>query len=175
MEPGDIVFHAEIVGAPFIVIKSEGKPIPEQTISEAAQAAASYSRAWGEMLSAVNVYWVNPEQVSKSPPSGQFLTKGSFMIYGSKNFVRGISLRVSIGVKIEKETIRVIGGPVQSIEAQADAFIELVPGDQKSGQLAKKIRYRLSTMVSEDMKRSVTAIPIEDFQRFIPFGRGKMK
>jgi predicted ribosome quality control (RQC) complex YloA/Tae2 family protein len=175
MEPSDIVFHAEIVGAPFVVIKSEGKPIPEQTISEAAQVAASYSRAWGEMLSVMNVYWVNPEQVSKTPPSGQFLTKGSFMIYGSKNFIRGVSLRVAIGVKIEDEIIRVIGGPLESIKAQTSAFIELVPGDQKSGQLAKKIRHRLSMMVSEEMKRSVTALPIEEFQRFIPLGRGKMK
>ncbi|HDQ07137.1 MAG TPA: fibronectin-binding domain-containing protein, partial [Candidatus Bathyarchaeota archaeon] len=90
MEPQDIVFHAEIVGAPFVLIKTEGKTAPEQTINEAAQLAASYSRAWGEMLSAVNVYWVNPEQVSKTPPSGQFLKKGSFMISGSKNFVRGV-------------------------------------------------------------------------------------
>jgi len=175
MEPSDIVFHAEIVGAPFVVIKSEGKTIPEQTISEAAQAAASYSRAWGEMLSAMNVYWVNPEQVSKTPPSGQFLTKGSFMIYGSKHFVRGVSLRVAVGVKIEDETISVIGGPVESIKVQTGAFVELLPGDQKSGQLAKYIRHKLSTMVSEDMKRSVTALPIEEFQRFIPLGRGKMK
>jgi predicted ribosome quality control (RQC) complex YloA/Tae2 family protein len=174
MEPSDIVFHAEIVGAPFVVIKSEGKTIPEQTIMEAAQASASYSRAWGEMLSALNVYWIHPEQVSKTPPSGQFLKKGSFMISGTKNFVRGVSLRVAVGVKISDETIRVVGGPVASISSQADAFVEVIPGDQKSGQLAKHIRHLLSTKVSDDLKRSVTALPIEEFQRFIPMGRGKM-
>ena len=175
MEPQDIIFHAEIVGAPFVLIKTDGKTAPEQTISEAAQLAASYSRAWREMLSVLNVYWVTPEQVSKTPPSGQFLTKGSFMIRGSKNFIRGVPLRVAIGVKIGDEELVVVGGPVEAIASQADAFVEVVPGDQKSSQIAKQIRHQLSTKVSEDMKRSITAIPIEEFQHFIPLGRGKMK
>jgi predicted ribosome quality control (RQC) complex YloA/Tae2 family protein len=175
MEPHDIVFHAEIVGAPFVIIKTEGKTATEQTINEAAQLAASYSRAWKEMLSAVNVYWVTPNQVSKTPPSGQFLKKGSFMIRGTKNFVRGIPLHVAVGVKIGEKEMMVIGGPPKAIAHQTEVYVEIVPGEQKSGQLAKKVRHQLSRKVSEDLARSVTAIPLEEFQRFIPLGRGKMK
>jgi predicted ribosome quality control (RQC) complex YloA/Tae2 family protein len=175
MEPQDIVFHAEILGAPFVLIKTGGKTVPEQTISEAAQLAASYSRAWREMMSAANVYWVNPDQVSKTPPSGQFLKKGSFMISGSKNFVRGVPLRVAVGVKVEDDKMMVIGGPVDAIANQTEVYVEIVPGDKKSSQLAKQISHRLSRKVSEDLKKSVTQIPIEEFQRFIPLGRGKMK
>ncbi|TET24610.1 MAG: fibronectin-binding domain-containing protein [Candidatus Bathyarchaeum sp.] len=175
MEPHDIVFHAEIVGAPFVLIKTEGKTAPERTINEAARLAASYSRAWKEMFSAVNVYWVNPDQVSKTPPSGQSLKKGAFMIRGTKNFVRGVPMRVAIGVKIDDKDIMVVGGPVDAIRHQTNAYVEVVQGAQKSSQLAKKIRHQLSTKVSEDLKRTVTAIPLEDIQRFIPLGRGKMK
>lgn len=175
MEPHDIVFHAEIVGAPFVLIKTEGKTAPEQTINEAAQLAASYSKAWREMLSAVNVYWINPSQVSKTPPSGQFLKKGSFMIRGTKNFVRNVPLRVAVGVKIGEEEIMVVGGPVDAIAHQTKVFMELVPGEQKSSQLAKKVRHILSKKVSEDLTRTVTGIPLEDFQRVIPLGRGKIK
>ncbi len=175
MEPDDIVFHAEIVGAPFVLIKTEGKTAPEQTINEAAQLAASYSRGWREMLSAINVYWIHPDQVSKSPPSGQSLPKGSFMIRGTKNFVRGVPLQVAVGVKTDDDAIMVIGGPAGAIAHQTSAYVEIVPGDQKSAQIAKKIRHLLSTKVSEDLKRSVTAVPIEEIQRFIPLGRGKMK
>jgi predicted ribosome quality control (RQC) complex YloA/Tae2 family protein len=175
MEPQDIVFHAEIVGAPFVLIKTGGKTAPEQTISEAAQLAASYSRAWKEMLGAVNVYWVNPDQVSKTPPSGQFLKKGSFMISGSKNFVRGVPLRVAVGVKIDDDEMVVVGGPVDAVANQTEVYVEIVPGDNKSSQLAKQIRHQLSKKVSEELKRRVTQIPIEEFQRFIPLGRGKMK
>ena len=175
MEPDDVIFHAEIVGAPFVLIKTEGKTVPEQTINEAAELAASYSRAWREMMTVMNVYWVAPEQVSKTPPSGQALSKGSFMIRGSKNFVRGVTLCTAIGIKIGDKEIEVVGGPVSAIANQTDAFVEIVPGDQKSAQIAKKLRHLISTKVSDDMKRSITAIPLEEFQSFIPLGRGKLK
>lgn len=175
MEPTDIVFHAEIVGAPFVLIKTEGKTVSEKTVNEAAQLAASYSRAWKENISAVNVYWIHPEQVNKTPPSGQSLKKGSFMIHGTKNFVRGVTLHVAIGIKIDNEEIMVIGGPVEAIANQTKAYVEIVQGAQKSSQLAKQIRHQLSKKVPDDLKRSVTAIPLEEIQRFIPLGRGKMK
>ena len=175
MEPHDIVFHAEIVGAPFVLIKTEGKNVPETTINEAAQLAASYSRAWKEAIGAVNVYWIHPEQVSKTPPSGQSLKKGSFMIRGTKNFVRGVPLKVAVGVKIDGENVVVVGGPAEAIAKQTGFYVEIVQGTQKSSQLAKQIRHLLSTKVSEELKRTVTAIPIDEFQSFIPLGRGKLK
>lgn len=174
MEPNDIIFHAEIVGAPFVLIKTEGNTVPDQTINEAAQLAASYSRAWKELLSAINVYWIHPDQVSKTPPSGQSLPKGSFMIRGKKNFVRGVKLHVAIGLKIEDDTVTLVGGPVSAIATHAKAYMELIPGSQKSSQIAKKIRHKLSTKVSEELKRTVTAIPLDEIQRFIPLGRGKI-
>jgi predicted ribosome quality control (RQC) complex YloA/Tae2 family protein len=175
MEPEDIVFHAEIIGSPFVLIKTAGKTATEQTINEAAQLAASYSRAWREMLSAINVYWIYPDQVSKTPPSGQSIQKGSFMIRGTKNFVRGVPLQVAVGVKTDNDMIMIIGGPVTAIAQQTSAYVEIIPGDQKSGQLAKKIRHLLSTKVNKELKRNVTSIPIEEIQRFIPSGRGKLR
>lgn len=175
MDPNDIVFHAEIVGAPFVLIKTEGKTVPEQTIKEAAQLAASYSKAWKSMLSAINVYWIHPNQVSKTPPSGQSLPKGSFMIRGKKNFIRGVDLRVAIGIKTDDDTVMIIGGPVDAIANQTDNYIQIVPGVQKSSYIAKKIRHQLSTKVSEDLKRTVTAVPLEEIQSFIPLGRGKIE
>jgi len=64
LEPHDIVFHAEILGAPFVVVKTEGKTPTEQVIQEAAQFAASYSKAWREKLGAIDVYWVYPNQTA---------------------------------------------------------------------------------------------------------------
>ena len=175
MESNDIVFHAEIVGAPFVLIKTEGKSPPEQTINEAAQLAASYSRAWKETVSAINVYWIHPDQVTKTPPSGQYLQKGSFMIRGTKNFVRGVPLKVAVGVKTKDEQIMIIGGPPTAIAHQTNAFVEVVQGNQKSGKLAKQIRHQLSKKVHEDLRKQITAIPLDEIQRFIPLGRGKIK
>jgi hypothetical protein len=68
----------------------------------------------------------------------------------------------------------VVGGPVDAIVHQTKVFMELVPGEQKSSQLAKKVRHSLSTKVSEDLTRTVTGLSLEDFQRVIPLGRGKI-
>jgi predicted ribosome quality control (RQC) complex YloA/Tae2 family protein len=175
MELRDIVFHADILGAPFVLIKTGGKTPPERTIRESAQLAASYSRAWREMLSAVDVYWVTPEQVNKSPPSRQYLKKGAFMIHGSKNFVRGVPLRVAIGVKMKKEETIVVGGPVEATANQTKISVEIIPGERKSSELAKRIRQAWAGRVSETSKKKILQIPLEEIQRLIPLGRGKIE
>jgi len=172
MEPQDIVFHADIPGAPFVLIKTEGKTPSQRTIWESAQLAASYSRAWREMLGAVDVYWFSPEQVSKSPPSGQYLKKGAFMIRGSKNYVRNVPLRVAIGVEMKEEHPMIIGGPVEAISKQTSVYVEIIPGKQSSSELAKEIRRLLTKKVPKALEKGVLEIPLEDIQKFIPSGRG---
>ncbi len=172
MEPQDIVFHADIHGAPFVLIKTEGKTPPQQTIRESAQLAASYSRAWREMLGAIDVYWVLPEQVSKSPPSGHRLNKGAFIIHGSKNYVRNAPLRAAVGVEIREENPMIIGGPVKAISKQTSTYVEIIPGKQSSGELAKEIRRLLAKKTPKALKKSVLETPLEEIQKFIPSGRG---
>ncbi len=174
MEPHDIVFHADIVGAPFVLIKTEGKTPSEQSLKEAAQFAASYSRAWKTMFGVVDVYWFHPKQISKSPPSGQYLRKGSFMIRGAKNYIRNVPLAVAIGVQI-KEYARIIGGPPKAVSKHTKIYVEIVPGDHKSGELAKQIRRILAEKTPEDLRKQVIEIPLEEIQVFIPSGKGNIK
>ena len=171
-QPHDVVFHADIVGAPFVVIKTEGKTSTEQTIRESAQLGAYCSSAWREMLGAVDVYWVRPEQVSKSPPPGQYLAKGAFMIHGAKNYVRKVPLRLAIGVLLREKEANVIGGPIEAIAKQTKVFVEIVPGQQKSSILAKKVRQLLARKVSGEWQKRILEIPLEEIQRFIPYGKG---
>jgi predicted ribosome quality control (RQC) complex YloA/Tae2 family protein len=174
LEPHDIVFHADIVGAPFVIIKTQGKPPTEQAILEAAQFAASYSRAWREMLSILDVYWMHPEQVSKTSPTGQYLAKGSFIIHGKKNYIRKVVLRTALGVRVEDGHIRIIGGPPEAIRGQTNVYVELVPGQRTSAELAKRIRGFLSERVNSEYRDEISKIPVEDIQRFIPPGKSNI-
>ncbi len=174
VESQDIIFHADIRGAPFVLIKTKGKTPPQQTIWESAQLAASYSRAWREMLGAVDVYWVPPDQVSKSPPSGQSLKKGAFMIHGSKNYVRNVPLRVAVGVEVKEDQPMIIGGPVKAISKQTNIYVEIIPGKQSSGELAKEIRRLLAKNGPKALEKRVLKIPLEEIQKFIPSGRGTL-
>jgi predicted ribosome quality control (RQC) complex YloA/Tae2 family protein len=173
-EPHDIVFHADIVGAPFVIIKTRGKPPTEQAILESAQFAASYSRAWREMLSILDVYWIHPEQVSKTSPTGQYLVKGAFIIHGKKTYVRKVPLRIALGVLAEKGHVRIIGGPPEAIRRQTDAYVELVPGEKTSAELAKRIRSILYEKVGSESRDAVSRILIEEIQGFIPPGKSNI-
>jgi len=175
MEPHDVVFHADIIGAPFVLIKTGGRKPTEQTIREAAKLAASYSSAWREMLGTVDVYWVSPKQISKSPPLGQYVKKGSFVIRGSKNYVRHVPLQVAVGIKIEGEYSIVMGGPPEAITKQTNFYVIIVPGNQTSSELAKQIKNLLAKQVPQDIRRNILDIPLEEIQRFIPLGQGTAK
>lgn len=172
-EPNDMVFHAQIVGAPFVVIKTEGKTPSEQTMQEAAQLAASYSRAWREMFHAIDVYWVHPDQVSKSPPPGQYLEKGTFMIRGKKNYVRKVPLSVAIGVMMEENHVAVVGGPPDAIKKQTNVFVEVIPGQQTSSTLAKHIRKLWAEKALPEWRKQILETSLEEIQSFIPSGTGE--
>jgi len=172
MDPQDLVFHAEIVGAPFVLLKTEGKQPSENTLYEAAQFAASYSRAWKEGLGSVDVYWVRPDQVSKSPPSGEYLSKGAFMIYGSRNYIRNVPLELAIGAVMNDDQIRIIGGPPQAIAKQTGIYVRIIPGKESSGRLAKRIKDRMIRMLPAEERSEAQKMLLEEIQRFIPSGRG---
>ena len=173
-EPHDIVFHAEIVGAPFVVVKTEGKSPTEQVVQEAAQFAASYSRAWREKLGAIDVYWVYPNQLSKTTPSGQYVERGAFIVRGTKNYIRKVPLRIAIGVQKRDEQLRIVGGPTEVIRKQTNMYAELVPGDEPSAKLAKKIRHLLLGRAAQEDREGISKIPVGEIQRFIPLGKGAL-
>jgi predicted ribosome quality control (RQC) complex YloA/Tae2 family protein len=173
-EPHDIIFHADLVGAPIVIIKTSGKKISEQTLKEAAEFAASYSRAWREKIGTLNVYWVSPEQVSKTPPSGEYLSKGAFMIHGRKNYVRNVRLAIAIGIIFENEETKVIGGPKTAIEKQTALYTEIAPGELPSHKLAKQIIQTIAKNAPSKLKETILKIPLEEIQQFIPYGKGQL-
>ncbi|HYB04064.1 MAG TPA: NFACT family protein, partial [Nitrososphaerales archaeon] len=80
----DIAFHADLHGSPFFILrreKAEGPPTDEIAL-EMAQATVSFSRAWKDELGSADAYWVTPDQIKKSAPSGEYLPRGSFFIEG---------------------------------------------------------------------------------------------
>src|SRR5664279_2995590 len=91
MEPKDIYFHSDIHGAASVVLKAGEGEITETSINQAAAFSACFSSAWSKGLGSADVYWVNSDQVSKTPQSGEFVTKGAFIIRGSRNYIRAVS------------------------------------------------------------------------------------
>ncbi len=167
LEENDIVLHADIHGAPLTVVKSQGKEITPLAIREAAEMAAAYSSAWKMKLGSVDVYWVLPEQVSKTPPSGQYLAKGAFMIYGEKNYLRKTEVKISIGVILDGEA-KVYAGSVLGARAHCKYFLTVFPGDIPKNELAKQVKLKLMQKALPDDKSLIESIPEEEFLKVLP-------
>jgi len=84
---GDIYVHADLHGAATTIIKNpSGSEIPPNTLVQAGCMSVCRSVAWNEKV-VTSAWWVYNHQVSKTAPAGEYLTTGSFMIRGKKNFL----------------------------------------------------------------------------------------
>ncbi|MHA2178210.1 MAG: ribosome rescue protein RqcH [Candidatus Thorarchaeota archaeon] len=173
MGANDVFLHAAMHGAPYTIIKVPDDPPGSQTLEEAAQFAVTFSRAWQDGLSGGDAYWVNPEQVSFSPPSGEYLPSGAVMLRGTKNYIRKMPLELGVGVILEEEHAIPMSGPPSAVEAQTEHYVRIIPGSLKKGQLVKEIIAELKKLVPEDHAPLVSQIPQEDMMRVLPTGGGE--
>ncbi len=161
MENNDIYFHSDIHGASSVVIKSEGKEVPESTLNETASFAASFSSVWTKGFGSQDVYWVRPEQVSKTPQSGEFVAKGAFIIRGSRNYIRAATLLIAVGI-VDYEGERIMVGPLDAVKKYTDNYVIIKPGYTKKEAIAREIRHRID-------KDSI--LSLEDVVRVLPSGK----
>lgn len=165
MEPNDRHLHADIVGAPHVVVKAGGKEVPETTLMEAAEFAAMHSRAWREGLEALDVYWVMPKQVSKRAPSGTHLPKGSYMVEGTRNLLK-VPVKACIGALTLDGDKVVACGPSSAMRKHSRVVVEVSPGDSKKSDLAREIRLKL--------KAAGIEVSVDEIERALPPGMGKI-
>ncbi|CAN9502492.1 unnamed protein product [Ophioblennius macclurei] len=107
LRAGDIYVHADLHGATSCVIKNpSGDPIPPRTLNEAGTMAICYSAAWDAKI-VTSAWWVHHHQVSKTAPTGEYLTTGSFMIRGKKNFLPPSYLIMGFGFlfKVDEQSV----------------------------------------------------------------------
>ena len=161
LDPNDIYLHADIHGASSVSIKLNGEELNENIIKESGEFAASFSSAWSMGFTTQDVYWVHPDQVTKTPESGEFLKKGSFVIRGHRNYIRSARVRLGIGI-VDYEGKRIMAGPVDALEAHCDNFVVLKPGFTKKEAIAKKILHKIN---EDDL------ITLDDIIRVLPSGK----
>ena len=96
--------HADLHGATSVVVKNPAKgPVPPLTLQEAACMAVCFSSAWLAHMS-TEAYWVYSHQVSKTAPSGEYLSSGSFMVRGRKNYLPNSPLILGFGLMFKLDS-----------------------------------------------------------------------
>jgi predicted ribosome quality control (RQC) complex YloA/Tae2 family protein len=198
-----IVFHADLHGSPFFILKDgreNGAPKLSQEIEqELAQATVSFSRAWKDELGSADAYWFEPEQIKKSAPSGEYLPRGSFFIEGRKNFVKHLRVELSVGIMssgdIPRESEKgshleeaqetkmspvVICGPEKALAEYCISRIKIAPGRERSTIVGRKIKQILISKIREDeqvlshLKELAKKIPVDEIIRVLPSGSYKI-
>jgi len=166
----DLVLHTDMAGSPFFVIKSnaltesgtssDNKEISKKAIKEAADATCTFSRAWKLGLQQSDVFYVTPEQVSKKAKSGEYLTKGAFMIYGKTNYIEN---KINLAIGITKDHA-LMAGPEEAIKKHCKDYLALKQGDEKVSSIAKKINNKFNN-----------EFDLDDIIRVLPAGSFKLQ
>ena len=165
MEGKDRFVHADVHGASVVIVKGA-----TENMDEVAQFAASYSGAWRSGHFSADVYAADPSQVSKTPQSGEYVSRGSFIVRGERKFFRDVPLAVAIGVQLSPE-LAVIGGPLPAVSARARFFVTLKPGTFEPNDTAKKVlRILRGQLGDEELKGLKAVLNTEQVAAFVPPG-----
>ena len=126
MDENDLYFHADISGAAHTLLKNpENQEIPEEDKLTAANMAAIYSSAFKSKIYSVDVYSVNPEQVTKTANTGEALGTGAFVIRGKRGYYRKNLLELAVGYS---KKYGLICGPTKAIKKHCSIYYCLIPG-----------------------------------------------
>ncbi|MGM5480695.1 MAG: NFACT RNA binding domain-containing protein [Nanobdellota archaeon] len=180
----DIVFHTDMAGSPFVVIKQDDEDVkrilgesfvknrPEkpgnQTLQEAASFTAIHSKAWKRGLQTTNTFYVSPEQVSKEAEAGEFMGKGSFMIRGKTTYLDPNMIYSAGIIQPEEKEPFFMAGPKSAVEKLAKGFLIIDQGDEKTSNTAKKIRMTLREQTEID-------VPLDTIVQSLPSGGCKVR
>ncbi|MDQ3868739.1 MAG: hypothetical protein M3250_04175, partial [Thermoproteota archaeon] len=126
--------------------------------------------------------WVMPDQIKKGAPTGQYLPKGSFVIEGKRNYIKGSEIRLALGIMHLSDKYVLVCGPVGSIKKKALVFSILLPGGMDPMNAAKRIKSELVRVAIDDSSRDkiygladfIKNTSLDDFIRTIPNGQSKI-
>ncbi len=154
LKDGDLYAHADVHGAPSVILK-EGAKASEQELREACLFALAQSKSWIAALAEGSAFWVYPDQVSKTPNPGEFVPRGAFIIRGKRNYEHHLPLELAIGEIRYQNARKVMCGPVECF-AGSDRYVVVRPG-KRTGRMSNELAKRFD-------------VPEEEISRILPPG-----
>jgi predicted ribosome quality control (RQC) complex YloA/Tae2 family protein len=172
LDNNDIYVHSDVHGSGSCIIKNNSNTLPHpSTIEEACSFVICHTKCWNSG-SPDNAWWVYANQVSKTAPSGEYISTGGFMIRGKKNYIKNIKLELGFGILFKNKTddnLSVssndslqysvpICGPYKSL-FKLKYKVKIIPGNNKIGKTVKLILNKFMNNCNELEKKSIKTIP----------------
>lgn len=156
MKDNDIYVHADVHGAPSVIVKDGNTATPEE-LRHACIFAYCHSRAWVSAISNGSSYWVYPDQVSKTPNPGEFLARGAFIVRGKRNYEHNIESEMGIGETEYQNERKIMCAPVELVEKVCKRYFVVRPGRGKNKKTPGEIARAFE-------------VPEEEISRILPPG-----
>ena len=154
LKDGDLYAHADVHGAPSVIIK-DGAKASETELREACLFALAQSKSWIAALAEGTAFWAYPDQVSKTPNPGEFVPRGAFIIRGKRNYEHHLPLELAVGEVYYQNARKVMCGPVECFKGSERYFV-IHPG-KKTGRMSNEMAKRFD-------------VPEEEISRILPPG-----
>ena len=132
----------------------DARELDEIIISQAAQIAVCWSRAWGSGGAAATAFHVRPSQVSKQTESGESLGRGSFVVRGKRTWHRDMHLEIGMGIGVINGVPLPVCGTVETISKIFEKWIKIIPGREKKESIANKIA-KATGLIQDDVLASL--------------------
>lgn len=155
LEENDLVFHTEAPSSPFGILKNGKETATKEDLFEAATFIACFSAQWKRGFGTADAFWVEANQISKKAESGEYISKGSFMVRGNKNIIKNIPLKICFGIikkKIEEfEFFEFFSGSEDACKKFCLRSIKIEPGTDSYKKATKEIKKKLKITSIEDL------------------------
>lgn len=156
MKEEDVYAHADIHGAPSVIVK-DGLKASEEELKEACWFALAQSKAWTAGSPEGAAFWVYPDQVSKTPNAGEFVPRGAFIIRGKRNYEYHLPLEMGVGEIFYQGERKVMCAPTPVMEKSSEKYFVIRPSKTKDHRMAGEIAKALE-------------VPEEEVSRILPPG-----
>jgi predicted ribosome quality control (RQC) complex YloA/Tae2 family protein len=178
MDKNDIYMHSDTFGSGSMIIKKIDEKIPHVTIEEASVFLICHTKCWNQN-SPDRTFWVYSNQVSKTPESGEYLTKGSFIIRGDRNYLSPPKLELGLSIvykekdcdipknTLTEKTLFAIPmlAPYKTVNKNK-LKVKIIPGN---GKINKTIKNNIMDVFKKNMNSKealfIKEITIEDYQK----------
>lgn len=156
LKPEDRYAHADVHGAPSVILKM-GSEASEEELREVCTFALAHSKAWNAGVKEGSAYWVLPDQVSKAPISGEFIPRGAFIIRGKRNYFHHIVMEMAVGEIDHEGGRKIMCSPRETMESLSERYVVISPG--------KRDRSKVSSSLARKFE-----VPEEEISRILPPG-----
>jgi predicted ribosome quality control (RQC) complex YloA/Tae2 family protein len=165
LDENDLVFHTMAPASPYGILKGGKNIASKEEIEECAQFISVFSAQWKKGFGSADAFWVNKDQISKTAQSGEFISKGAFMIRGEKNIIKNIPLQISLGIREEligdeeNEEIKIFtlysGSENSCRKICNNRFIKIEPGQDNYKKISKDIKKKLKINSIVDLPKYI--------------------